>query len=55
VALVKAPPELTTPEAAGLFAGVCRLRGRILMILDIDKILSSRERLSLAGLPKVEP
>jgi purine-binding chemotaxis protein CheW len=49
---IKSPPELVTPEAAGLFAGVCKLRGRIIMILDIDKILSSRERLSLAGLPR---
>jgi len=51
---VKPPPELQAPEAAGLFAGVCRLRGRILMILDIDRILSSREKLSLTGLPKGE-
>jgi purine-binding chemotaxis protein CheW len=52
---VKPAPELVTPEAAGLFVGVCKMRGRIIMILEIDKILSSRERMSLAGLPRGEP
>ena len=36
-------------EASKVFAGVCRRGGRIIMVLDLERILSSEEKLSLAG------
>jgi purine-binding chemotaxis protein CheW len=36
-------------EAARVFAGVCRRAGRIILVLDLEKILSSEEKISLAG------
>ena len=49
---LRPPPQLMDPSAAGLFTSVCKVKGRIVMVLDIDRILSSQERLSLAGLPR---
>ena len=43
-----APP--LTQGTSAYFAGVVHLKGRILMVLDIDAILSSREKISLVGL-----
>jgi purine-binding chemotaxis protein CheW len=37
-------------DAAQYFAGVCRHAGRILLMLDLDRILTSSEKISLAGL-----
>ncbi len=48
------PSPLTAGDAARYFSGVCRRDGRIVMILDIDKILSSEEKISLAGLTRGE-
>ena len=48
---ISAAPELQG-DAAQYFAGVCRHDGRILFILDLDRILSSTEKISLAGLSK---
>jgi purine-binding chemotaxis protein CheW len=45
-----APPPLTHGDAARFFSGVVRRTGRIIFLLDIDKILTSEERISLAGL-----
>lgn len=39
-------------DAAQYFAGVCRHGGRILLMLDLDRILSSQEKISLAGLSR---
>lgn len=47
---IRPPPPLTQNERARYFAGVCHHRGRILMVLDLDAILSSTEKISLAGL-----
>lgn len=47
---IRPPPLLTQNERARYFAGVCHHRGRILMVLDLDAILSSTEKISLAGL-----
>ncbi|HPH26729.1 MAG TPA: chemotaxis protein CheW [Pseudomonadota bacterium] len=47
---IRPPPLLTQNENARYFAGVCHHRGRILMVLDLDVILSSTEKISLAGL-----
>ena len=47
---IRPPPLLTQNDNARYFAGVCHHRGRILMVLDLDAILSSSERISLAGL-----
>lgn len=47
---IKAPPPMVENEAARYFAGVCHHGGKILMVLAIDRILSSQEKLSLAGM-----
>jgi purine-binding chemotaxis protein CheW len=53
---IRPAPELTLDEAARYFMGVCHHRERILMVLDIDAILSSSEKISLARLrPKAAP
>jgi purine-binding chemotaxis protein CheW len=47
---VKSPPELFADAlAAEFFDGVCYLKGRILFILNLDKILTSQERLRLGA------
>jgi purine-binding chemotaxis protein CheW len=49
---IKAPPALvaTSGQELRFFSGVCHHDGRIVMILDIDRILTSQERISLAHL-----
>jgi purine-binding chemotaxis protein CheW len=37
-------------EAERYFLGVCHHGGRIIFVLDIDRVLSSQEKISLAGL-----
>jgi len=49
-----APPPLPAGDAARFFAGVCRRSGRIIFVLDIDQILSSEEKISLASLARGE-
>jgi len=51
---IRRAPDLTQNEAARYFMGVCHHRERILMVLDIDAILSSSEKISLAGLRPAE-
>ena len=47
---VKSPPALFADAlAAEFFEGVCYLKGRILFILNLDKILTSQERLRLGA------
>jgi purine-binding chemotaxis protein CheW len=47
---IRPPPLFTQNEHARYFAGVCHHRGRILMVLDLDAILTASEKISLAGL-----
>lgn len=42
------PPPLTQNDNARYFAGVCHHRGRILMVLALDSLLSSTEKSNLA-------
>lgn len=44
------PPPLTQNEFARYFAGVCHHRGRILMVLALDALLSATEKTNLAEL-----
>ena len=37
-------------DAAAYFTAVCHWNGRIIMVLDLDRILSSQEKISLAGM-----
>jgi chemotaxis signal transduction protein len=46
--LRQAPP--LTQGATPYFSGMVHHSGKILMVLDIDAILSSTEKISLAGL-----
>jgi purine-binding chemotaxis protein CheW len=46
------PSPLTSGDAASYFSGVYHGGGRIVLILDIDRILSSEEKISLAGLAR---
>jgi len=48
---ISAAPALQG-DAAQYFAGVCRHGGRILFILDLDRILTSTEKISLSGLTR---
>ena len=46
---VRPAPDLVEDGSAQFFKGVCRRgEGRIIMVLDIDRILSSQEKISLA-------
>jgi purine-binding chemotaxis protein CheW len=47
---VSPPPSLMEAEASAYFTGVCYQGGRITMVLDIDRILSTQEKISLVGL-----
>jgi purine-binding chemotaxis protein CheW len=48
---VRATPMLEG-DAAQYFQGVCHHGGRIIFVLDIDKVLSSQEKITLAGLTR---
>jgi purine-binding chemotaxis protein CheW len=45
-------PALMAGDAAAYFTGVCHWNGRIIMVLDMDRILSSQEKISLAGMTR---
>ena len=47
---VRPAPAIALDETARYFSGVCRHRDRILMVIDLDAILSSSERITLAGI-----
>src|SRR6185503_9493038 len=47
---IRATPAVAVDESARFFAGVCHHRDRIVMLVDIDAVLSSSERLGLAGM-----
>ena len=47
---VRPAPAMTFGETARYFSGVCRHKDRIVMVIDLDAILSSSERISLAGM-----
>ena len=42
--------EIRVPPAGDFFNGVCRVGDDIVMILDIDRILSSEEKISIEGI-----
>jgi len=46
---VKPPPELGFTDAPGFFSGVCHLGDRIIMVLDLDEILTRQERIQLGA------
>jgi purine-binding chemotaxis protein CheW len=48
---VKAAPQLTVAERA-FFSGVVHHQGRMLMVLEVDALLSSGEKQTLSGLAK---
>jgi len=50
---IRPAPALTSDDNDRYFSGVCQHKGRIIMIVEIDAILSSSERISLAGLAGV--
>jgi purine-binding chemotaxis protein CheW len=50
---VRPPPALSPAAGAGaatFFSGVVHHNGKIIMVLDIDRVLSSEEKVSLAGM-----
>ncbi|MFH0902380.1 MAG: chemotaxis protein CheW [Pseudomonadota bacterium] len=51
---VRPAPELVEGDASHYFSGVCHHRGRIFMVLDIDRILSTKEKISLARLDSTQ-
>jgi purine-binding chemotaxis protein CheW len=48
-------PTLMPGQQTRYFAGVCHHDGRIVMILDIDKVLTTQERISLDGVGAAGP
>jgi purine-binding chemotaxis protein CheW len=44
--------EMLDGDAGQYFQGVCHQEKRIIFVLDIDRVLSSQERISLAGLAR---
>ena len=49
---IKAAPTFVAGENAAYFTGVCSRDGRIRMVLDIDRVLSSQEKISLVGMAR---
>lgn len=47
---LRPPPPFGAADAARYFSGVCQHDGRIVMILDIDRVLTSEEKISLQGM-----
>jgi purine-binding chemotaxis protein CheW len=45
-----ASEDIRSPPAGDFFTGVCRIGDDIVMILDIDRILSSEEKISIEGI-----
>jgi purine-binding chemotaxis protein CheW len=50
---IRPAPAMAVGDESRYFSGVCQHNGRIIMIIDLDAILSSSERISLAGLAGV--
>ncbi|HEY9165606.1 MAG TPA: chemotaxis protein CheW [Candidatus Kryptonia bacterium] len=42
--IIEPPPELTTSVSANYITGVAKLQDRLLILLDLDKVLSSDEQ-----------
>jgi purine-binding chemotaxis protein CheW len=47
---LKPPPALVDQGSVSPFGAVCHHNGRIIMVLDIDAILSSHEKITLVGM-----
>ncbi|HEX2570610.1 MAG TPA: chemotaxis protein CheW [Polyangia bacterium] len=50
---LKPTPAMAVGEAARYFSGVCHHQDRLIMVIDIDEILSSSEKISLSGIGSV--
>jgi purine-binding chemotaxis protein CheW len=51
---VRPPPELgLTGPAQTFFSGLCRSGSRIIMVIDLDRLLSSEEKVALGATPEV--
>jgi purine-binding chemotaxis protein CheW len=46
--VIEPPPELTTNISANYITGVAKLQDRLLILLDLDKVLSNEEQEHLA-------
>lgn len=51
---IRPPPTLAGRDTAVFFSGVCRVGEEIVMVLDIDRILSTDEKISIAGLAEAK-
>ncbi|HKA87159.1 MAG TPA: chemotaxis protein CheW [Haliangiales bacterium] len=47
---LRPPPPLVSSDGPSPFAAVCRHGGRLIMVLDLDRVLTSREKLTLSGM-----
>jgi len=53
---VKPPPEFGPAAGPNFFSGVYQIGGRMVMILDLDQILTSQEKIELGSTaPKADP
>lgn len=52
---VQPPPAVAVGAGGALVSGVCSLGGRILLLLDVDGLLTAEERGDLEALPPLPP
>ncbi|HJZ83602.1 MAG TPA: chemotaxis protein CheW [Polyangia bacterium] len=53
---IKPPPEFGPTGGPTFFTGVCQVGDRIVMILDLDQVLTRQERIELGtSAPKADP
>jgi len=52
--VIEPPPELTTNVSANYITGVAKLQDRLLILLDLDKVLSNEEQEHLAEMAAEE-
>jgi purine-binding chemotaxis protein CheW len=52
---IQRPPAMAQGETDRFFAGACRHRDRIVMVIDLDALLTTGERQSLAGMAQGLP
>jgi purine-binding chemotaxis protein CheW len=52
---IQPPPQFLKGKGADFFLGVCRREEDLVMLLDLDQILSSVEKIDLEGLETMQP
>jgi purine-binding chemotaxis protein CheW len=48
---VEPPPSMVTTADSAFITGIAKIDGRLVILLDLEKVLSLQEQLALTGLP----